>query len=164
VITYYLNRFQKLTVIRITATQNSRQEPLPKATILLVDDSEIDRTIMRTLLTKENYHVIEAYDGKMALEYAKAESHRIDLLLTDIQMPGMSGVALAKMIFEFSPKTKVLFISGFRNRLPMELDGQRIEFIEKTTHFSDLCKKVEEVLKKNHPIIDFFSKTIALKD
>jgi two-component system cell cycle sensor histidine kinase/response regulator CckA len=79
-------------------------------TILLVEDIEPLRRLLRTVLTKDGFHVIEACDGARALEMASAYAESIDLLLTDVLMPNVSGPALASRLLRERPGTRVLFI------------------------------------------------------
>jgi two-component system cell cycle sensor histidine kinase/response regulator CckA len=136
----------------------------PKATILLVDDDPHDRELMRVLLCKEMYHVIEASDGHEALTHFEKHSHAIHLLLTDIHMPGMDGVELAKKILSLNPETKILFASGFRHNFASEIDGHPVDFIEKTPNLPNLSQKVQEVLFPTNPIKKLWNKFTAAKD
>jgi two-component system, cell cycle sensor histidine kinase and response regulator CckA len=81
-------------------------------TILLVEDEEALRQLIRVMLERSGYTVLEAADGSQALEICREHRGPIDLLLTDVVMPKMNGQALAKEVSELSPKTKVLFMSG----------------------------------------------------
>jgi two-component system, cell cycle sensor histidine kinase and response regulator CckA len=82
-------------------------------TVLLVEDEESIRTLTRSLLEKGGYTVIEASNGAQALEVAGRHSGPIDLLLTDVVMPGMNGRVLAQRMIEAHPKMRVLYISGY---------------------------------------------------
>jgi two-component system, cell cycle sensor histidine kinase and response regulator CckA len=82
-------------------------------TILLVEDEEIVRRLARNVLSEKGYRVLEAVDGKSAVDICNAHLGPIDLLLTDLVMPGMSGRDLALYIHATRPSTKVLFMSGY---------------------------------------------------
>jgi len=82
-------------------------------TILLVEDDEAVRALTRTFLENGGYTVVEASDGPEALELAEKNSEPIDLLLTDVIMPGMNGQVLAQKMSEAYPEVKVLFVSGY---------------------------------------------------
>jgi len=82
-------------------------------TILLVDDEEGVRSVLSEFLTGLGYNVVEASDGKTALELFRKQ--RMDLVITDLYMPpGISGTEVMKNIKVTSPKTPVLIITGYR--------------------------------------------------
>ncbi len=82
------------------------------ATILLVDDERVVRTMLRTYLERSGYHVLEADSGETAQKLAE-QHEAIDLLLTDVVMPMMSGPELVKYLTLRSPNLKVLYMSGY---------------------------------------------------
>jgi PAS domain S-box-containing protein len=83
------------------------------ATVLLVEDEESVRSLTRRVLARAGYHVLEARDGRHALEVALAERGPIDLLLTDVVMPGGGGPRLAQAMSGLRPATRVLYMSGY---------------------------------------------------
>jgi two-component system cell cycle sensor histidine kinase/response regulator CckA len=91
-----------------------REEPNPLSaeTILVVDDEAMVRTYVRTILRREGFQLIEAVDGLDALEQVEQRGSP-DLLLTDVRMPRMDGIALARAITQAHPKTPVIYISGY---------------------------------------------------
>jgi len=82
-------------------------------TILLVEDEEPVLEIVRKLLGLNRYLVIEAHDGYQALAICQDYSDVIDLMITDIIMPQMNGIELAKRARILRPAMKVLFMSGY---------------------------------------------------
>ena len=88
-----------------------------ETTILLVEDDEIMRSLTRKLLQEHGYTVIEADDGKSALEWVKSHPNPIDLLLTDVVMRRMSGPELAERLNGFHPTLKVVYMSGYTGEL-----------------------------------------------
>jgi two-component system cell cycle sensor histidine kinase/response regulator CckA len=81
-------------------------------TLLVVEDEEGVRELVRRVLTRHGYEVLEARHGRDAL--VEAERHeKIDLLLTDVVMPEMSGVALAAALRRRRPDLRVLYMSGY---------------------------------------------------
>jgi two-component system, cell cycle sensor histidine kinase and response regulator CckA len=82
-------------------------------TILLVEDEHSLRKLTRTTLEKAGYRVFEAADSSEAIEIAANGSLAIDLLLTDVIMPGMSGGDLAKRLAPQRPQMRILFMSGY---------------------------------------------------
>jgi PAS domain S-box-containing protein len=86
-------------------------------TILLVEDDEIMRSLTRKLLQEHGYTVMEADDGKTALEWAESHPHPIGLLLTDVMMRHMSGPELAQRLSATRPGLKVVYMSGYTGEL-----------------------------------------------
>jgi DNA-binding NtrC family response regulator len=82
-------------------------------TILLVEDEDALRVVTERILTHAGYSVLGAATGHDALTLAAAQPGQIDLLLTDIRMPGMSGEQLAMALNALRPGLRVLYMSGF---------------------------------------------------
>jgi PAS domain S-box-containing protein len=87
------------------------------STILLVEDDEIMRHLTRQLLQEHGYTVVEADDGKAALEWLESNPAHIDLLLTDVVMRHMSGPELAERLHTSHPALKVAYMSGYTGEL-----------------------------------------------
>ena len=81
------------------------------ARILVVDDNTMMRTVMRAALERAGHEVTQAQDGERALQAVAAAA--FDLIVTDIQMPGMGGLDLVNRVRASSPAAKILVISGF---------------------------------------------------
>ena len=92
---------------------------MPAETLLIADDEPTVRSYIRSILVGQGFRVVEAIDGVDALEQVERQHSRIDLLLTDIRMPRMDGIALARSLLEIYPEMPVIFISGY----PMDLDA-----------------------------------------
>jgi two-component system cell cycle sensor histidine kinase/response regulator CckA len=93
-------------------------------TILLVDDEPHVRSVVREILELSDYTVLEAGDAEEACQIESAHREPIDLLLTDIIMPGLTGPELARQLGPRRPKMKILYMSAFR---VVDLANQRIE-------------------------------------
>jgi two-component system, cell cycle sensor histidine kinase and response regulator CckA len=87
-------------------------EPL-KETILVVDDEAGIRGLMRKILRRDNYNVLEAGSAEEALKLAAGHTGPIQLLLTDVMLPEMQGPELARKLYAVDPTLKVLYISGY---------------------------------------------------
>ena len=129
------------------ATDTVRTEPGTE-TILLVEDEANLRYLARQFLEKQGYRVIEAADGAVAMQIAVAHEGVIQLLLTDVIMPGMNGRELAQRISEIRPHTKVLYMSGYTENVIGRngtLDAG-IHLLQKPFTLRDLKNAVREVL------------------
>jgi len=91
--------------------------PRHQETILLVEDDDIMRSLTSKLLKEQGYIVVEAENGKLALEWAMAHPGQIDLLLTDVVMPAMSGPELAERLSTANPSLKTVYMSGYTGEL-----------------------------------------------
>jgi two-component system cell cycle sensor histidine kinase/response regulator CckA len=116
-------------------------EPNPiRKTILVVDDDAAILAIVSKLLTESGYNVLTAGSGATGLEASKTCLSDIDLLLSDFQMPGMSGVDLATAMTVDRPHLKVLLMSGFTNGMLVLNEGWH--FLPKPFIASQLCALV----------------------
>jgi len=82
-------------------------------TVLLVDDDRFVRKVTQQMLVSQNLNVVEAGGGREALDIWEVSQPRPDLVLTDINMPGMSGIDLVQHLAQRDKKLKALYISGF---------------------------------------------------
>jgi PAS domain S-box-containing protein len=133
------------------ATAIARTSPLPllgSETILLVEDEPGLRRLMRRTLEGRKYLVLEAHDVSDALALASAHEGPIDLLLSDVIMPGMNGPDLAQRIIARRPEVKILYVSGFPSSLLAEegWHARRVAFLAKPFTPQALAKKVRECL------------------
>ena len=82
-------------------------------TVLVVDDEPEVRKLVGAMLTREGYKVLVSDSGEPAIKTFLRQTARIDLLLTDVVSPGISGPMLADRLLEVQPQLRVLFMSGF---------------------------------------------------
>ena len=92
-------------------------------TVLVAEDDSSVRTLVKSVLERNGYRVLVAEDGLAALSLARQEKGRIDLLLTDVIMPGMKGRALRDALLESFPELRVLFMSGYTGDVLTGLGG-----------------------------------------
>ena len=122
-----------------------------KETILLRDDDEAICRFLRTLLTLHGYQVLEAHDGKRALEVAETHDGPIHLLLSDVMMPELDGPSLAEQLKVVRPDVRVIFISAFSDGLVELLNG--CPLVQKPFAGSALLKTVGDSLAlPPHPL------------
>jgi PAS domain S-box-containing protein len=117
-------------------------------TILLVEDQDEVRAVTRAVLSRHGYTVLEANGGEGALQIALDHDVSIDLLLTDVIMPGMSGGDLARRILADRPRLPVLFASGYTDDAIMHhgVLESGVFFIQKPFTPESLLRKAREVL------------------
>jgi two-component system cell cycle sensor histidine kinase/response regulator CckA len=117
--------------------------------ILFVEDEDRVRDVAARLLRGRGYEVIEGRDGEEALELAKANAGRIDLMISDVSMPGMDGPALLKAARPYLGAAPVMFISGYAESEFSELlEGETgISFLPKPLHLQSLAERVKERLQ-----------------
>jgi CheY-like chemotaxis protein len=118
--------------------------------ILLVEDEEMVRDLMCDTLQNKGYTVLEASQGQTALSLAKLYEGQIDLLLTDVVMPQMSGRELAERLKALQPGLKILFMSGYTDDTVVRhgLLAAKVDFLPKPFLPSTLALKVREILDK----------------
>jgi len=112
----------------------------------LVEDEHAVRSFVLSLLTREGYSVITAVDGIDALEKAGRYDGAIDLLLSDVEMPRMTGVELATQFFQIRPATRILLMSGMPSGLLVLNEGW--QFLPKPFMADILRMKIRHILKK----------------
>jgi two-component system cell cycle sensor histidine kinase/response regulator CckA len=116
------------------------------ARILLVEDEDAVRTFSTRALTNKGYEVITAEHGEAGLSVFKEQIKPIDLLITDVMMPGMDGPTLAKEIRAVMPNLKIIFVSGYTEEKLKDTLGDRIFFLAKPFTLKQLAAKVKDVL------------------
>jgi nitrogen-specific signal transduction histidine kinase/CheY-like chemotaxis protein len=117
--------------------------------ILLVEDQEAVRAMLTKALAARGYTLLEAADGEEAIRLVAGRQGLIDLLITDVVMPVMSGREVAERLAAERPGMKVLFISGFADRAIVHhgMLSPGINYLQKPFPLSELTRKVEEILK-----------------
>jgi two-component system cell cycle sensor histidine kinase/response regulator CckA len=119
-------------------------------TILLVEDEEMIRNLTRQILESQGYTVLTAVNGSEGLRAYERHSEMIELLLTDVVMPGMSGPEMAKRIEWIRPGTKVVYMSGYADdtMLSHGILSEDTDFLQKPFTPLSLCAKIREVLDR----------------
>jgi two-component system cell cycle sensor histidine kinase/response regulator CckA len=116
-------------------------------TILLVDDEEGVRKLVFAVLKSNGYDVMEASNGASALAAYEKNGHKVDMVLTDVVMPQMSGFELGKQLTERAPGLKILYMSGYRDNAIGGGGGDVPRaFLHKPFTPDVLLSKVREVL------------------
>jgi CheY-like chemotaxis protein len=124
--------------------------PQGSETILIAEDESMVRELTREILEARGYKVLEAKDGQEALEICKTHGGTIDLTLTDIVMPRMSGSEFAENVAAVRPDMKIVFMSGYSEEISKSgiLRGG-VHFIEKPFTSNALALKIREALDES---------------
>jgi len=118
------------------------------ATILTVDDDPDVREFANNVLAEAGYRVLEAQSGEAALRVIENEPE-IQLILTDIVMPGLNGIDLARQVQARRPEMKVLYASGYWAHIVNSLDGEQV--VGKPFRAADLVNRVRRALGEAVP-------------
>ena len=127
----------------------SKTLPRGSETVLLVEDEEGVRQLAREYLETNGYTVLEAEDGHTALELAAMHAGPIQLLMTDVVMPGISGRELAERVAKSRPEMKVLYMSGYTDQAVVHhgiLDTGAV-LLQKPFTMATLASKLREILE-----------------
>ena len=121
-----------------------------RKTILVVDDEPEVRKLVGAMVQRHGYNVLTADSGDHALTLVKNQKNPIDLLLTDVVAPGMSGPMLADKLTELQPGLRVLFMSGYDNTQVVQryVVEKGHALLHKPFTVEELGRKVGEMLKK----------------
>ena len=134
----------------------TKDESMPHGseTILVVEDEETVRKVAVKVLIQLGYTVVEALNGRKALELVEKQKTAPNLLITDVVMPDMGGEELAEEYRRRSPGAKVLFMSGYTDSAIQQdkMLKPGMELLEKPFTPPDLARKVREVLDKPAPV------------
>jgi two-component system cell cycle sensor histidine kinase/response regulator CckA len=116
-------------------------------TILLVEDEESVRVLVGSVLRRQGYRVFEAPTPKAAWEIFERHAAEIDLVVSDVIMPEMSGPALAQRLVGVRPELRILFISGYADiAMPIDVGSQNVSFLNKPFQASALTARVRKML------------------
>jgi CheY-like chemotaxis protein len=121
----------------------------PDCTVLLVDDDASVLTLLQHTLSLAGYLVLVASDGREAISCFESHGGAIDLLITDVQMPGMGGQELARHFLRTHSKLPIVFISGDSDEeiLPNAEEFPRHLFFHKPFLPSELLAQLPDILK-----------------
>ena len=136
--------------IQPVPTASSTRAMTGTETILVVEDEAGLRVLVERILKRAGYTVLSAEDGFAALAIEAQHADAIDLLLSDMIMPGMNGAALAQQFAGRRPQIEVLFMSGYASREVVDLGmtGHHAGFLEKPFTPDVLTRKVREHLDR----------------
>ena len=129
----------------LRGTFSARSEA-ERATILVVDDEEAIRRMMAKMLGNSGYTVLNASSAVEALSVCEEKSTTLQLVVTDVAMPGMNGFDLAEQIAERWPTIRVMFMSGCANDLSIRRQLYERPLLAKPFTRDELANKIRELL------------------
>ena len=141
-------------VIAHNVPARAETQPLGTGTILVAEDEDALRQAMSGYLSSLGYTVLEADSGKQALSVASQHEGHIDLLLTDLVMPGMSGRELAQTLGSLRPDLKTICMSGYSDDVTLRHGVHELSatFLQKPFSLGTLARKVRDTLKPSETV------------
>jgi two-component system cell cycle sensor histidine kinase/response regulator CckA len=122
---------------------------MDRATVLVVDDESMVRTLVRRMLEPGMYSVVEAEDGESALRLIERGQPAIDVVLTDLVMPGIDGFDIVTVLARHRPDLPVVCMSGFASASASQLS---VPFIPKPFSLEELRETLERVLARSREL------------
>ncbi len=122
-------------------------------TVLLIEDEDSVRIFSSRALTKKGYNVIEADSGKHAIAIIKEKIDKIDIIVTDVVMPEISGPEIAKEAIKIKPDIKIIFISGYAEDVFLkneDINIKKFHFLPKPFTLNEITMKIKKVLESNN--------------
>ena len=148
----YLPRANQLSEEAAEASSIEKKVQSKHATILLVEDDQSIRQLIQNESENTKYRILAAQNGKEALQISQAYADTIDLVVTDIVMPNMSGLQLVQELQKKSPTIKILYITGYTDKIIANhgiTDGN-VNILQKPFTLDQLMTKIEEVLNSTN--------------
>jgi CheY-like chemotaxis protein len=124
------------------------EESVGGSTVLVADDEAALRQTVVEILRSSGYNVLESRSAEDALEIARSNAGKIDILLTDIVMPGLRGTELARRVQEIQPHVKVVFMSGYAEGLPEAELPPNSAFLQKPFRFATLLEQLKLIRRR----------------
>jgi len=132
------------------APGRSGPDEASRPAILVVDDEPGVRVMVARMLTLSGYSVVSAQSGEEAISIAEEYAAPLDLVLTDVRMPGMSGPELVEVLLKLRPGIKVMYMSAYsRDVLPAGVQDSEVPFLNKPFTMRTLALSVVETLRRS---------------
>jgi CheY-like chemotaxis protein len=152
--------FETVSLASLELLRIDQPRPVARPTILVADDEPVIADSLGVILEKNGYRVNIAYDGISALKLSRTVPP--DLLLTDVSMPGMSGVDLAIEMQRRLPACKVLLFSGQASTSDLlgaaRVAGHEFTILAKPLHPTELLRRLSDSLPSRNSVAPFASK------
>jgi two-component system, cell cycle sensor histidine kinase and response regulator CckA len=149
--TILLPKVEEAALIESSPKTPSVRPPTGTETVLVVEDEAAVREIVTTMLRELGYKTIEAGSVHEALAFGEARASEIDLLVSDVIMPDLSGRQLAERLWQIRPTMKVVFMSGYTDDtvLTHGVEHSDVGFLQKPFTRMTLARKVREILDRS---------------
>jgi DNA-binding NtrC family response regulator len=135
------------SIVPVPATEGRNSALDGNDTLLLVEDEADVLAVMAEMLRSAGYTVLTAEDGAAALELYERRSSEIDLVVTDVMMPRLSGPELARKVASIRQEARVLLVSGYSHEeLSRQEMTEEVELLLKPFGRTDLLKKIRRIL------------------
>ena len=140
----------KQTVYEPKETMKEKHEPSIKGNVLLVDDEEVIREIGKDMLNSLGINCITACNGEEGIEIYKKNRDKIDIIILDIELPGISGEKVFDILKQINPDIKILIASGYgKDYLEKKIFQRKIKnFMAKPFQLNQLSNKLNELIKE----------------
>lgn len=144
----YLPQVEEAVAERLNGAASAAEVPGGTETILLVEDEDMIRETTREIIEMNGYKVLEARHGGEALLISERYEDLIDLMVTDVVMPQMSGPELAERLAGLRPEMRVIYMSGYTENAIVHHDGWsgEVAFLQKPFTRDALAHKIRDVL------------------
>ncbi len=141
------------TAVQVVPPQAEAEKPCGHETILLVEDTGVLLRTLEDLLQSLGYQVLTARSGEEAVQVAEAHKDRIDLVLTDLVMPGMTGHDLVQTLLTSRPDLKSLYMSGYPYAVIAQkgFPGEGVHYLQKPFGLPQLARRLREALGQETP-------------
>jgi DNA-binding NtrC family response regulator len=130
--------------------KGDNKDDIPQASILVVDDDSDIAYVLKQGLLKNRFLVSAFTNPEKALQHFQSNSEDYSLMLSDIRMPGMSGIKLAKRVKEINPKVKVVLMTSFEikdNEFSKVFPSTQVDgFVQKPFQMKDLTNKIWDII------------------
>ena len=148
----YFKRYkqEEMQPVAVVPEQAANDDLTGKGTVLLVEDETPVRTFAARALRNKGYSVLEADCGETAIEMMEKQGKEVDVIVTDVIMPGINGPTMIETLAPKFPQVKVIFISGYAEDVFVQSYGSEREFnfLAKPFTLKQLASKVKEVIQK----------------
>jgi len=136
--------------IEVEEKKNVPADLTGRGTILLVEDEDPVRIFSSRALLNKGYIVLEASSGEDALEIIKNKGSEIDIIISDVVMPGITGPVMVEQVHQKYPDIKVIFISGYAEDTFIKTHGsnRKFNFLAKPFTLNQLATKVKETMER----------------
>jgi len=121
-------------------------------TLLLVEDEDLVREVVATMLERSGFHVMSARSASDAIDQLESHGDEVDLMITDLVMPGMSGIDLAKRVKKNLPQLKIIYMSGYPENVVLQegLVNHKSAYLQKPLTPVTFLQKVKTMLGKTN--------------